>query len=137
MDRYLARLLPPTEWHRLGLPAAVLPTDPSNAIIVVVEDEHGEIIGRWFGYTTVTLEGLFINPEHRKHPGVAARLMQAMTTELVSRGVPQATTLIQTPDVAALAKRHGLYTLDGQVWVLDLRELLRPLLSSIPAQEGG
>lgn len=126
MDRYRARVLPPDEWQRLGLHPDALPADPSCALILVVENEAGAIIGRWFAYNTVVLEGLAIAPDYQKHPGVAARLLQTMTAELIDRGVPQAITLIQTEDVARLAERHGLTPLDGQLWVLDLRAMVQP-----------
>jgi hypothetical protein len=127
-EPYLARLLPPDEWYRLGLPAAILPTNPDRALVIVVEDQ-GQIVGRWMAYETVILEGLAIAATHQKRPGVARQLLQAMTRELAARGVPQATTLIQDPEVAALAERHGLLRLPGQLWVLDLRPLLDPTLS--------
>jgi hypothetical protein len=124
LDKYLARMLPPDEWHRLGIAPELLPRDPDRAVIMVVEDEAGGIIARWMAYDTTVLEGLFVAPAHRHHPGVAGRLLQAMTAELVGRNVAMAITLIEDPEVMQLAERHGLYSLPGQLWVLDLRQLL-------------
>jgi hypothetical protein len=141
MDRYLARLLPPNEWHRLGLAPEHLPRDPDRAVVMVVEDENGTICGRWLAYDTTVLEGLWIAPEHRTHPGVAGRLMQAMTAELAGRMVPMAITLITDPAVAMLARHAGLYETEGQLWVLDLRHLIEAMaLSAQPRfddDEGG
>jgi ribosomal protein S18 acetylase RimI-like enzyme len=123
MDRYHARLLPFAEWDRLD-PALTAALDPNRAIIVVVENEVGDIVARWMAFDTVALEGLSIDPGYQKHPGVAARLLQAMTVELMARGVPQAITMITAPEVERLAERHGLTRAPGNLWVLDLRPLL-------------
>jgi hypothetical protein len=124
LDKYVARLLPPNEWGRLGLPAHVLPHDAERAVIMVVEDDAGHLVGRWFAYDTTVLEGLWIAPECRHHPGVAGRLFQAMTAELAGRSVPMAITLITDPEVARLAARHGLTDVEGKLWLLDLRRLI-------------
>ncbi|PYQ25565.1 MAG: hypothetical protein DMF56_27175 [Acidobacteria bacterium] len=123
MDRYRARLLPPGEWHRLD-PQLTPSLDPHRALIVVVENETGNIVARWMAFDTVALEGLSIDPAYQKHPGVAARLMQAMTAALVERNIPQAITMITAPEVERLAGRHGLTPAPGRLWVLDLRGLL-------------
>lgn len=136
LDAYFAHVLPPAEWYRLGLPPESLPTNPEHALIIVVENADGEICGRWMAYETVVLEGLAIDPAYQKHPGVAGRLMQAMTTELISRGVPMAMTLITDGDVARLAARHGLYQLPGAVWVLDLRPLMGSTVPTEVREEG-
>jgi hypothetical protein len=137
MDAYQARVLPPHEWHRLGIPAESLPRDTDQAIIIVVENQAGDIIGRWMAYTTVVLEGLSIAPNYRYHPGVAGRLMQAMTASLVDRQVPMAMTLITDEPVARLAERHGLYQAEGKLWVLDLRRLLAASAEEAVLEEGG
>src|ERR1044071_7902640 len=124
MERYTARLRPHEEWDRLNPPPESLPHDPASAVIVVIEDPTGRIVARWFAYTTVALEGLWVAPDHRHHPGVAARLMQAMTAALVDRNVQMAVTLITDDGVARLAMRHGLFQVPGALWVLDLRTTL-------------
>lgn len=114
------RQLPVEEWERLeGLPIAThgLP-DPNFTIVFVVEDE-GLIVGTWSALTPVVLEGLWLRESYRKTTA-AGRLLVEMKQFLIDGGITAAYTLVQTPEVLALAEKAGFERLDGDFCMLKL-----------------
>lgn len=115
------RQLPFEEWDKLeGLP--ILENgypDPNTTMILVAETPTDGIVGTWSAVTPIYLEGLWIAPEHR-HSTIAGRLLIEMEKFLKSINVSKAYTLVQTPDVLALAKKAGFETIEGDLCVLNL-----------------
>ena len=114
------RVLPPEEWYRLeGLPIAThgLP-DPTYTTIIVVE-AGGKIVGTWSALMPVVLEGLWLDEAHR-HTTAAGRLLIEMKRYLYEEGITIAYTLVQTPEVLALAEKAGFTKLDGDFCMLSL-----------------
>jgi hypothetical protein len=75
-----ARVLDPSEWPPVsesGSDGGVLPRiDPSRVSIVSVEKD-GRQVGRLGVYTVTYWEGLWIDPQERKNPGVIRALLSA------------------------------------------------------------
>lgn len=112
-----ARRLPPDEWGRLRefgpfQHAGVLP-DPAHAIVVVLEDTDGEIVGSWMAKDTVLLEALYLNMNFRHHAPAAKALLMGMIKELQEGGVSEAITVIQDAAVARLAPKAGFTPVPG------------------------
>lgn len=115
------RILPPEEWSRLdGTEAGpALPyLDPLESRIIVVED-GARIVGCWAVLRLVHVEGLWIDPDYRKHPGVARRLFAA-TWRLVKAWAPRwVMTAAVTEDVKALLREHvGAVSIPGEMFVV-------------------
>jgi ribosomal protein S18 acetylase RimI-like enzyme len=118
------RLLPFTEWHRLvGTElATVYPhLDPASASIVVVEDGE-QIVGCWARFSVTHLEGVYIAPAYRRSGSVARRLLGAMRSHLVERGIKAAMTSALSDDVATLAQRIGAQPMPGQHFLLTVEQ---------------
>lgn len=116
---YTPRILPPEEWDRL--PAEVVGgLNPNYAVVLVVEDLAGAIVGRWVVLNTVHLEGLEIDEAHRGNPVVAGQLVRAMITALKEMAIPSVLTIIQDPRVRAMADHFGFRPIPGTIHRLDL-----------------
>lgn len=119
---YRARVLPVEEWERLralpfgkeGLP------DPQLAMIVVVENADGQIVGTWAAQTMVMLDGLWKDPEAAKEAPVAPLLLRTMKDLLREREIVTSFTLISDPQVMVLAVKAGFTRASGDLWMLQL-----------------
>ena len=116
------RVLPVDEWPRLGgMPAwgeAPLP-DPEHALIVVVEDDGGEILMHWVAVTFVHLECLWKRPDCGA--GVTRALLETMFDELRSRDIAAVWTIAQTPEIDRLARHAGFERLPGAMYLKSLQ----------------
>jgi hypothetical protein len=72
-----SRILPPEEWARLGENLYADHLDARRGQFVVVEDEHGDIVGRMMFVLVPHAEDLWIAPEHRKRGVVGRHLVRA------------------------------------------------------------
>lgn len=96
---------------------------PEHSLILVIEDEDtGQIAGMWMAMNVVLLEGLYIAPEYRHKRGVAQRLFHGMISLLKGRGIRSAFTFTQEPSVAALAAKAGFTDVEGMIHVLTMKE---------------
>ncbi len=118
----IARVLPEDEWYRLEkLPINTEATpDPDRCVIVVAENEVGDIVGTWGLVLAPFLEGLWVDPEYRKKTYAAAKMWQCMQKTLMEFQLPQALTLTQSDDVLSLARHAGFVPLDGTLCSLTL-----------------
>lgn len=115
------RLLPFEEWDRLDtfpIMANGYP-DPNTTAIMVAEDEAGEIVGTWCAITPIILEGLWVREDHRKGL-TAGRLLYGMKAFLKDLNMISAYTLVQTPEVLALAEKAGFERIPGDFLKLEL-----------------
>lgn len=118
---YITRILPPKEYQRLpGITADQLP-DASRSLVVVVENERGEIVGRWMALDVVALEGLQIEEGHRGNPVVAKLLLGRMLQILTERRVASVLTIVQSAEVERLAGHAGFDPVPGTLFQKDLR----------------
>src|SRR5678816_4442085 len=75
------RELPREEWDAKLVGTEVGPFAqqlPPESKLIVVEDELGRVVGTWAVMRYVHVEGLWIEPSHRKHGRVGAYLMRGM-----------------------------------------------------------
>ena len=116
------RELPAEEWGRIaaaGLPLAQAMPHPDAGAVVVVELD-GQIVATWAAMSTIHLEGCYIDPAHRRSPGVVKALVRAMFQALQARGIPEVLTITQDDGVAALAEKLGGQPVPGQLWILKV-----------------
>lgn len=123
---YSVEILPRSRWEELKdfghfKATACLP-DPDSAVVLVLRDEAGKIVGSWFATTLVLLEGLFIDPEHRNKPAAAKRLLLGMIELLKEREVKSALTVTVDPVVRRMAGTAGFQEIDGTLHLLTLKE---------------
>jgi N-acetylglutamate synthase-like GNAT family acetyltransferase len=115
------RQLPFEEWDKLeGYPIAQngLP-DPDVSIMLVAETPEGEIVGTWSALAPIILEGLWVKPEFQK-TSVLPKMFTTMKSLLKAAHIDRAYTLVQTPEVKALAEHGGFEVIPGDLCVLDL-----------------
>jgi hypothetical protein len=76
----ISRVLPFEEWHKLPeyMDPVLQEMRPGQSRVCVVEDENGNIIGRWMLYPALMAEDLWIDPSYRRKTSVARRLWSAM-----------------------------------------------------------
>jgi len=103
------RELPREEWHRLaGTELEPYVHDqPDGVLAVLVVEDGDQIIGCWSILTLVHVEGVWIDPAHRKHGAVARQLLGAMWRRLRSLGVRAVLTGAVTTEVEQLLARLG------------------------------
>lgn len=121
----ICRQLPPSEWNRLvgtELEASYQRLNPAWAVVLVVEDEAGAIVGCWALLTVRHVEGLWIHPDHRGRGRVAARLWTAMRRLVHASGGSAVMTAAVTSEVEALLQRKGATVLPGTHWVLPMQK---------------
>lgn len=117
---YTARLLPEAEWPRL-------PDDVQRALtsgfslVVVVEDPHGDIVGRWCAINQVHLEGLEIQEDHRGNPAVGGKLFLGMLDTLCDHGITSVLTIAQSEGIQTLCDKVGFTRVPGTLHHLALR----------------
>lgn len=105
------RELPPEEWARLdaheGLDGKPLPL-PGAAIIMVAEDEAGQITGFHITQAAVHFhaEPLYVAPEYRGTP-LAYRLFQASLATLDPATTPAVYCFASSPEVATYLEQMG------------------------------
>ncbi len=77
-----SRILPFEEWHRLPeyMDPVLMEAKPSQSRMCVVEDDHGQIIGRSMLYPILCAEDVWIDPAYRGSPIVARPLWRLMHT---------------------------------------------------------
>lgn len=120
----VVRVLPPEDWHRLAgtsLDATWRALDPEQTLVIVVE-QHGDILGCWAALTTVHVEGLWIRPDLRGQTVVARALLGHMLQELRSRQVHEVLTQVTDPIIEAMCVKAGGTKVPGETWTLPLTE---------------
>jgi N-acetylglutamate synthase-like GNAT family acetyltransferase len=86
---------------------------------MVAENPEGEIVGTWEAIAPVVLEGLWVREDYRKTM-VLGKIFISMKSLLRSMNISRAFTLVQTPDVKALAEKGGFEMIPGEFCMLDL-----------------
>lgn len=110
---YRFRFLPPTEYSRLdAIPHWEFKPSPDHSLILIAEDKDGNIIGTWGAIEHITMEGLWVDAKYRGSP-LPVRMVETMTRELQSRGVPGVSAIISNPDVLDQAHRLGFVDSPG------------------------
>lgn len=122
------RTLPPEEWHRITEgPLAGQLSDLSaadHARIVVVEDPGApRILGYWALIDTVHAEPVWLAPELRGDPTVAAALLAATLDELRTAGVGYVYTTIAEGHglIEQIAAHAGFEKLPVTLWAARVR----------------
>lgn len=119
---FTPRILPPEEWptklrgtaldgHRLS---------PEHAVILVVEDQDGQVVACWAAFDAVHVEGLWIKAEHRGKAIVSRTLLKAMLDELHEKAVGEVMTNADTPEIETLLRHVGAHQLPGSSWLWRL-----------------
>lgn len=110
------RVLPVEEWHRLeGTELDGVPLDEENAVVIVVEDADGQIVGCWSILRVIHVEGMWIHPAHRRTGPVFRRLLNEMRRIVTGfHGQHVAVSAALTPDVAKLLEAYGGVKLPGE-----------------------
>lgn len=116
------RRLPRSEFARLeGTEVAPFAAElPDDAVVLVVEDDAGAIVGTWAIFGMVHVEGVWIAPAHRRRGGVARALVTGMKTvaqELGARGV---VTGALTEEVRSLICHLQGSKLPGEFYVIPV-----------------
>jgi len=116
----VVRELPHEEWYRLqDLPMAGAGLPAPEVLVVVAEDDHGDIIGVWTAGPIIVLEGLWVREDHQKKSALY-RMFHFMVEQLKAIGVPVVYSIVQTPDMHRLAAHGGFQPIDGQLIALNL-----------------
>jgi hypothetical protein len=90
-------------------------------MVLVVEDDAGEIVGCWGCYSILHVEGIWIREDHRKKGSVGRRLWTAMRAFLTAKGAAGAITGSVSRDVTDMLERVGAQKLIGEHFYLPVR----------------
>ena len=114
------RVLLREEWHLVGgTPLAlVLPQLPPGARIVVAED-GGAIVGTWAVVPYLHLEGMWVDPRHRRAGGVLRRLMRGVRSVCRELGILRVLTCSDDAQITKYLFRLGAEQLPGEHFVLE------------------
>lgn len=91
-----------------------------HCLVLLAEDIDGKVIGIWSAMTAIHMEGLWVDPTYRRNTLVAANLLAHMKDELIARSLQHCFTIVQTPEVKALALKAGFAELPGELLHWDL-----------------
>lgn len=119
------RILPPAEYPRLvGTELeTVWPVLPPSARVIVVEDEHGAIVGCWSLFLSVHAEGVWIAPGSRARGTVARRLLEGLAEQLEDIGADAFMTGAVDDGVRRLIQKlHGT-PVPGEQFVIQRERL--------------
>jgi hypothetical protein len=106
---YTTRLLPPEDWARLAgteLGPVVGCLDPTQTVVIVVEDDAGAIVGCWALYSQWHAEGVWVAPGHRGKVAVARHLIDGLMVSARGLGAKAVWTAALTPEIERLVRRH-------------------------------
>jgi len=118
------RELHPSEWGRLSeteLGPLIDAMPLEHTMVLVVEDDAGEIVGCWGCYSILHVEGLWIRDDHRLKGSVGRRLWTAMRAFLTAKGAGGAVTASMNDDVTYMLERAGARKLPGEHFYLPVR----------------
>lgn len=106
------RELPRADWATklAGLDVAPLAEAlPPDSRLIVVEDALGQVVGTWAVIRWVHVEGLWIEPSHRKHGRVGAYLLKGMREAAQAWGATSVITGCVDDEVRDLLEhRHAI-----------------------------
>lgn len=97
--------------------------DKEQTLIVVVEDEHGDVVQTWMALTAVHVEGLWARPDHRGSAGSTRALINKMVEELRSRGIAEVLTRAESGDVEVLISKIGGKRVPGSLWAIPVADV--------------
>ncbi len=116
------RVLPFEDWHRLdGTELEILwpRWQRGDAVVLVVEDDDGRIVGCWSFYRQWCAEGLWIAPTHRGKGGVFRALLRGMKRLAHGLGMRALVTGCMSPLVADLLAKWHAVKLPGDLYVFS------------------
>lgn len=120
------RMLPAEEWAEKLADTELAPhldrLRPDSCGVAVVEVD-GRVVACWAAMTIVHVEGLWVDPAYRKHPGVGRALVTTMAEDLKRAGVPEVLTVAIEPAVEILAEKVGGTKVPGSLWAIPLAGL--------------
>jgi len=110
------RILPRADYGRLvGTELeALAPHLPEDAQVLVVEDEHGAIVGCWSAFSLLHVEGVWTSYTHRGKSSVARHLLAGMREIAKNRGAQAVNTASVDEDVSAMLHKLGAVKLTGE-----------------------
>lgn len=119
-----ARVLDYTEWDRLPgyMDEVLVHLRPGTSRICVVENEQGEIVGRWALYPVLFAEDLWIHPDHRQKVSVGRQLWRLVHRCAAELGFTRMVSTITDGELAGLVARAGAETMPAMV-TYPVREL--------------
>lgn len=100
------RTLPPEEYHRLAAVADGIIPPPDDSLVLVAENDAGEIVGRMFLVDVPHIEGTWVSPEARGGT-VGARLERQMCRAAAALGLLTTFAFVTEPAHADYMKRLG------------------------------
>lgn len=122
------RILPPEEWARIAhtdLGPVVMAVNPDAVTVVVAEDEQGAIAGCWALINFAHLEGMWVDPAHRRKGVVLKRMWNTICDVAAERGLGSVLTGSVDPSVTAWIEHRGGEKLPFESFVLPLVPLGR------------
>ncbi len=116
------RELPAAEWSRLETLTPILCVLPSNARILVAEDETGAIIGHIAEFAAWHIDGLWIDPAHRDG-SVWRRLLHQVQDTMQAEGVRGVVTASMSPEMDDYLTRMGATEQPGTAYIWPFKEV--------------
>lgn len=100
------RTLPAEEYPRLASVADGIIPDPDGSVVIVAENDAGEIIGRMIIVDVPHIEGTWVAPEARGG-SVGARLEKAACQAAVALGLKKTFAFVTNSEHAGYLRRLG------------------------------
>lgn len=115
------RMLPPEQFDALyayidNCPVAMALPEPGKSIVFVAEDE-GRIVGFFSAEAIIHMGSEWIDPDYRKHFGIAPKLFALLQDALAAQGIKFLAAVIDDPEVRGrMLKRVGFKELPGTLY---------------------
>lgn len=134
------RLLEPSEHGRLaGIgPFEKCGPDPASSMVIVAEDEDGEILGYWCAFNAVHLEPLWVVDGERNN-GVGMALWHGLREVLEEQGVANAFAMVGDEDTMThlpLANKLGFKKLPVSTLFIQLSDKADAKEGLVRGEEG-
>ena len=99
-----ARMLPIEEWDRLPeyMDPVLMRVRPCESRMCVVEDDHGEIVGRVLLYPIWLAEDAWVREDVRGNPGVGRQLLRVVRQAATELGVDVVASALGSADAVTL-----------------------------------
>jgi hypothetical protein len=117
------RVLPAAEWDRLEgteLDGLADRLSGDRAVVIVVEDSDGRIVGCWAAIWALHIEGLWVAPDHRGKAAVLRRLVHSLNTETAQAGISAVVAGVRDERMRDIASTALGKPLPGQLVVIPV-----------------
>lgn len=90
---------------------------PAGDMLIIAVEADDTLLAYWPIWTTVHLDGLWVDPDARQHAGVLRSLLEGVSATLRENAVQGAFAVLDMPEHQAMAERLGFVEIPGRLYM--------------------